>query len=117
MKIRVSLQLMNNIHAWEYIHDSYKLSQIRLFWIYSYSQHKCQARATRMRYECDTSYKSATRVRGETQVRYEWYTNDTSATRVKNFDFDNDTCKNICSHLYIYYMAIERLHEKKQFPF
>ena len=48
-------------------------------------------------------------------MRYEWYTNDTNATRVKNFDFDNDTCKNICSHLYIYYMAIERLHEKEQF--
>ena len=45
----------------------------------------------------------------ETQVRHECYTNDTSAARVKNFDFDNDTNKNIFSHPYIYYMASERL--------
>ena len=96
MKIRVSLHLMNNIHAWEYIHDSYKLSQIRLFWIYSYSQHKCQARATRMRYECDTSYKSATRVREErhkcdmsgtltTRMRHVWKTLILTTTRVKTY--------------------------------
>ena len=51
----------------------------------------------------DTSDKIATR------VRHECYTNNTSATRVKNFDFDNDTTKNIFSHPYIYYMASERL--------
>ena len=42
-------------------------------------------------------------------------TSDTSATRVKNFDFDNDTSKNIFSHAYIYYMASERLQGEKQF--
>ena len=40
--------------------------------------------------------------------RHECYTNDTSATRVKNFDFHNDTSKNIFLHSYIYYMAKER---------
>ena len=38
-----------------------------------------------------------------------------SVTRVKNFDFDNDTSKNIFSHLYIYYMASERLQGEEQF--
>ena len=41
--------------------------------------------------------------------RHECYTNDMSATRVKNFDFDDDTSKNIFSQPYIYYMASERL--------
>ena len=64
-------------------------------------------RATQMQHECDTSNMSAT------QVRRECYTKDTSATgvRVKNFDFDNDTSKNIFSHPYIYYMASERQGE------
>ena len=53
-----------------------------------------ESRATRMQHECDTS--------------------DTSATWVKNFDFDNDTSKNIFSHPYIYYMASERLQGEKQ---
>ena len=34
---------------------------------------------------------------------------------MKNFGFDNDTGKNISSHLYIYYMASERLQEEEQF--
>ena len=77
------------------------------------------ARATRMQHKCDTSNTSTTRVRNErtgaTQVRHECYTNDTSATRAENFDFDNDTSKNIFSHTYIYYMASERLQGEKQF--
>ena len=40
---------------------------------------------------------------------------NTSATRVKNFDFDNDTSKNIFSHTYIHYMASERLKGEEQF--
>ena len=50
-----------------------------------------------MRHECDTSDTNATR-----------------ATRVKNFDFDNDTNKNIFSHPCIYYMANERLQIDEQ---
>ena len=75
-------------------------------------QHECQARATRVRHErseCNTSATLATR------VQREGYTNDTSATQMKNFGFDNDTGKNISSHLYIYYMASERLQEEEQF--
>ena len=34
---------------------------------------------------------------------------------MKNFDFDNDTGKNIFSHPYIYYMASERLQGEEQF--
>ena len=34
---------------------------------------------------------------------------------MKNFDFDNDTSKNIFSHPYIYYMASERLQGEEQF--
>ena len=34
---------------------------------------------------------------------------------MKNFDFDNDTGKNIFLHPYIYYMASERLQGEKQF--
>ena len=41
--------------------------------------------------------------------------NNTSATRVKNFDFDNDTSKNIFSHPYIYYMGSQRLQREEQF--
>ena len=41
--------------------------------------------------------------------------NDASATRVKNFDFDNDTGKNIFLHPYIYYTASERLQGEEQF--
>ena len=72
-----------------------------------------------MQHECDTSEMSATRVRhkrqecktGLTRVLHK----DTSATRVKNFDFDNDTSKNIFSRPYIYYTASERLEEEEQF--
>ena len=46
---------------------------------------------------------------------HECYTNDKSATRAENFDFNNDTSKNIFSHTYIYYMASERLQGEKQF--
>ena len=49
------------------------------------------------------------------RVRHERHKCDTSATRVKNFDFDDDTCRNIFSHLYIYYMASERLQADEQF--
>ena len=34
---------------------------------------------------------------------------------MKNFDFDNDTSKNMFPHPYIYYMASERLQGEKQF--
>ena len=34
---------------------------------------------------------------------------------MKNFDFDNDTSKNIFSHPYICYMASERLQGGQQF--
>ena len=34
---------------------------------------------------------------------------------VKNFDFDNDTSKNIFLHPYIYYMVSERLRGEEQF--
>ena len=64
------------------------------------------------RCECNTSATLATRVLHE---RHECYTNDASATRVKNFDFDNDTDRNIFSHPYIYYMASERLQGEEQF--
>ena len=40
--------------------------------------------------------------------------NDTSATRVKNFDLNNDTSQNVFSHLYISYMANERLQGEEQ---
>ena len=55
-----------------------------------------------MRHKCDTS-------------EIVMLTNDTNATRVKNFDFDNDTSKNMFSHLYICYMASEELQEEEQF--
>ena len=48
-------------------------------------------------------------------MQHECYTNGTSAKRVKNFDFDNDTSKNIFSDPYIYYMVSERLQGEKQF--
>ena len=47
-----------------------------------------------MRRECDTSATRTTRVLHE---------------RVINFDFDNDTSKNIFSHPYICYMESESL--------
>ena len=47
-------------------------------------------------------------------MRHECYTNGTTGTRVKNFDFDNDTSKNIFSHPYIYHMVSERLQGDKQ---
>ena len=34
---------------------------------------------------------------------------------MKNFDFDNDSSKNIFSHLYIHYIASERLEGEEQF--
>ena len=76
-----------------------------------------------MQHKCDTSDKSATRVWHKsdtsvtrtTRVRKECYTNGTSAIRVKNFDFDNDTGKNIFLHPYIYYIASERLQGEERF--
>ena len=41
--------------------------------------------------------------------------NDTSATWLKNFDFDNDTSKNIFSYPYIYHIASKKLEEDEQF--
>ena len=77
-------------------------------------RHKCNTSATlatRVRHEWDTSDTIAA------QVGHDCYTNDTSATPVlhglrecdtsENFDFDNDTSKNIFSHSYFYYMASE----------
>ena len=69
------------------------------------------------RHECDTSGTSEIRATRVLHERHEYYTNDTSTTRttrVKNFDFDNDTSKNI-SQPYIYYMASERLQGEEQF--
>ena len=48
-------------------------------------------------------------------MQHDCNTNDTSATRVENFDFDNDTSKNISLHHYIYYMASERLQGVEKF--
>ena len=77
----------------------------------------------------DTSDRSATRAipmqhewhewdttdTSVTQVQHECYTNDASATRVKNFNFDNDTGKNIFWHPYICYTESERLQGEQQF--
>ena len=76
--------------------------------------------ATRVQHEWDTSNTSATQVRHlsalrMTQVQHECFTNDTSVARVKDFDFDNDTSRNIFLHPYIYYMAREKLQGEKQF--
>ena len=40
---------------------------------------------------------------------------DMSVTQVKNFDFDNGTSENIFLHLYISYMANERLQGEEEF--
>ena len=80
--------------------------------------HECNTSATLViwvRHEWDTSDTNAT------QVRHECQTNNTSATRMTqvrhewNFDFYNDTGKNIFSHHYIYYMESERLQGEKKF--
>ena len=71
-------------------------------------------RAIRMRHECNTSNTSATKT---TRVRHECYTYDRSATLVKNFNFDNDTSKNIFLHPYIYYMLSEKLQGEEQSHF
>ena len=76
-----------------------------------------------MQHECNTSNTSAAQVEHEqhecntsaTHVWLECYTNDMSEDRVKNFDFDNDTGKNIFLHPYIYYVASERLQWEEQF--
>ena len=60
-------------------------------------------RATRVRHKYN---KSATLT---AQVQQEGYTNDTSVTQEKNFDFGNDTSRDIFSNPYTYYMASERL--------
>ena len=67
-----------------------------------------ETRATRVQHKCDTSAARTT------QVRHDCYTNDTSVTRANIFYFDNDISKNIFSHLYIYYMASERLQGDEQ---
>ena len=80
-----------------------------------HERQECNTSATlaiRVRHKCNSSATRPTRVC--TSV-HECYTNDTGATRVKNFDFDNDTGKNIFSHPYIYYMASERLQGEEQF--
>ena len=61
--------------------------------------------ATQVRHdrrECNTS---------ATGVLHKRHECDTNPTQAKNFDFDNDTSKNIFSHPYIYYMASERQGE------
>ena len=73
------------------------------------SQDECQARATQVQPECNTTDTSVTR------VRHKRYTNGTNATQEKNFEFDNETSKNIFSHPYISYMANERLQGEEQF--
>ena len=85
--------------------QNHKLLRSSLFYNMS-ARHKQHER-----HECDTSNKSATR------VRRRCYTNGTIATRVKNFDSDNSTSENIFSHVYISYKANERLQEKDQFHF
>ena len=50
-----------------------------------------------------------------TQVQHKCYTNDTSATWMSNFDSNNGSSENIISHLYISYMANERLLGEGQF--
>ena len=47
-----------------------------------------------------------------TQVRHKCDTNDMSATQMENFDFHNETSKNIFSQPYINYMASERLKRR-----
>ena len=69
-------------------------------------------RTTEMQHQCDASDTSATRARHE---RHKCDTSATRTTRVGNFDFDNDTSKNIFSHPYIYYTASERLQAEQQF--
>ena len=63
-------------------------------------------------HECDTNDVNET---GATWAQQECYTNYTSMTQVKNFDFHNNTSKNMFSHLYISYMANERLQGEEQF--
>ena len=65
-----------------------------------------------MQHECNTSNTSVTRVRHE---QHECYTNNTSALRVKNFDFNNDTGKNIFWYPYIFFMANEGLQGEEEF--
>ena len=82
-------------------------------------------RATRMRYECNSSDASKARAtRGDTSATRVLHER-TSATRVldelyesdasENFDFGTGTSKNIFLHSYIYYMASERLQGEEQF--
>ena len=63
-------------------------------------------------HECDTNDANET---GATRAQHECYTNYTSMTRVKNFDFHNNKSKDMFSHLYISYMANERLQGEEQF--
>ena len=71
------------------------------------------------KHKYDTSETRATRLQqrdtSATPVRHECDTNEIIATWVKNFDFDNETGENIFSHLYISYMANERLQGEEQF--
>ena len=91
--------------------------------------HECDTSATqvkRVRHEWDTSSTSATQVQHDCQINhtsairglhehYELYMSNTSATQMKNFDWDNDTTKNIFSHLYIYYIPSERIQQEERF--
>ena len=74
-------------------------------------------------HEYNTSETRMRRVRHEwntiaiqtTRVRQECYTDNKSTTRVENFDFNNDTSENICSHSYVSYIANRRLQGEEQF--
>ena len=75
------------------------------------------SQATRMRHKwhkCNTSDTNSTQA---TRVQHKSNTSATQTTRVQheNFDFDNNTNKNIFSLPYIYYMASERLQGEEQF--
>ena len=70
------------------------------------------ARVRHERHKCNTSVTLSTQVRRE---QHKCETSAARTTRVKNFDFGNDTSKNIFSYPYIYYMASKRLQREEQF--
>ena len=84
-------------------------------------RHECDTRATRVQHKCDTSATRTTRKRHEcytndisaTRVLHERHECDTSAIQVKNFDFDNNTGKNIFSHPSIYYILQVKDYEER----
>ena len=96
--------------------NSKQMQAVYMIWyslIYNTSarhqQHECNisdmntTQVRHNRHECNTS---------ATGVSHKRHECDTNPTRAENFDFDNDTSKNIFSHPYTYYMASERLQEE-----